>query len=120
MRLFRKDTKIVEILDNHDIYRYSTEKQGKSFYTELAFTSPADEDFIFTVWHNGTVKGFSDSLRDYVNDFDPDEHAEMWIPYRGTNGVPYRIRDLIQDADDIKEILTYIDKDVCSCAYGLI
>ena len=31
------------------------------------------------------------------NDYDPDEHVEMWIPYRGKNGMPKSIRTLLND-----------------------
>ncbi len=40
-----------------------------------------------------------------ADDFDADEHAEMWIDLRGKRGVPDSIRVLINDADSIKEFL---------------
>ena len=66
--------------------------------------SPAGEDFGFTI-EKGTSEEMSERIIDYVNDFDADEHAKMWIDNRQTNGVPQSIRDLIDDADAIKEML---------------
>lgn len=68
---------------------------------ELQQHSPAGEDFSFTV----DSTDFVESIREYARDFDPEEHAEMWIPHRGRNGVPYSIQDLLDDANDIKEML---------------
>lgn len=66
--------------------------------------SPAGEDFIFTIVGNdeGAV---AEKVREYAYDFDPDEHAEMWVESRGKRGVPDSIRTLIDDADAIKEML---------------
>lgn len=36
---------------------------------------------------------------------DAEDHAEMWIEGRGTNGVPESIKDLLEDAEWIKNIL---------------
>lgn len=52
------------------------------------------------------VENFPESVREYANDFDADEHAAMWIEARGkVNGVPDSIRELIKDAEAIKEML---------------
>lgn len=66
--------------------------------------SPAGEDFIFTIVGNdeGAV---AEKVRECAYDFDPDEHAEMWVESRGKRGVPDSIRTLIDDADAIKEML---------------
>lgn len=64
--------------------------------------SPAGEDFLMCV----EVENFHESVREYANDFDPDEHAEMWISTRGTvNGVPESVKDLIEDAYAIKQMI---------------
>lgn len=99
---------ICEVLEENNIFVCGddmTEQDGK-MVTELHFTSNAGEDFVFTVWHDGTVDGFIDGFRQYAVDFDPEEHAEMWILNRGkVSGVPQSIRVLIDDADDIAEFL---------------
>ncbi len=68
---------------------------------EVGKESPAGEDFFFSV----SISNFVEDVKEYASDFDPDEHAEMWIESRGTKGVPASIRQLIDDADAIGEML---------------
>ncbi len=69
---------------------------------ELEKYSPLGEDFLMYV----EVVNFPDSVREYANDFDPDEHASMWINARGTvNGIPESVKDLIEDAYAIKQMI---------------
>ena len=44
-------------------------------YVELEKYSPAGEDFIFGVQKGNFVK----NVREYADDFDADEHVELWI-----------------------------------------
>ena len=104
--------KILDILEANDISVLSIEKQGKNHVSELEWFSPAGEDVIIVVWFNGTNHGFVDGFTKYAADFDPDDHAEMWVNSRGQNGVPSSIRELIEDADAIgaklKEVSGYL------------
>lgn len=69
---------------------------------ELEKYSPLGEDFLMYV----EVVNFPDSVREYASDFDPDEHASMWISERGiANGVPESVKDLIEDAYAIKQMI---------------
>lgn len=71
--------------------------------------SPAGEDFVFSIVgtdENELVK----EVNRYASDFDPDEHAELWVGSRGKRGVPGSIRTLIDDADSIKEMLVELAK----------
>ena len=79
--------------------------QDGECYAEMEFYSDAGEDFVFTVWFDGTWTDFVENFREYAVEFDPDEHAEMWVNSRGENGVPDSIRTLIDDANSIKEHL---------------
>ena len=81
------------------------EIQNGEYYAELEFGSDAGEDFVFDVWFDGTWNDFVAKFRQYAADFDPDEHAAMWVDSRGKNGVPDSIRALINDADSIQEYL---------------
>lgn len=45
---------------------------------ELEWWSPAGEDFLVCV----NVENFPDEILDYSDDFDPDEHIEMWLEAR--------------------------------------
>lgn len=70
--------------------------------------SPAGEDFFFYAdKHN-----FANSVAEYAEDFDADEHAEMWVEIRGKHGVPRSIRTLINDADAIKKMLTELSEQI--------
>lgn len=76
---------------------------------ELSQFSPAGEDFYFTA----DKKNFARSIREYAEDFDPDEHAETWVKNMHTvRGVPQSIRTLIDDADAIKEMLTELSEQI--------
>ena len=44
-------------------------------------------------------------FNEYAENFDIDDHAEMYIPMRGQNGVPDSISDLVEDAKWIKNTL---------------
>lgn len=69
---------------------------------ELEKYSPAGEDFLFYVDKKNIIK----NITEYADDFDADEHAEMWVENMHTvRGVPQSIRALINDADAIKEML---------------
>lgn len=75
--------------------------EGDDGSLELEKYSPAGEDFIFE------VKGedIAAEVREYADDFDTDEHIEMWVMARhNVSGVP-DIKTLVQDADDIQKML---------------
>lgn len=109
--------KIIEILEDNDINIICTEKQDKRYYTEMEFYSDAGEDFVFSIWHNRTKRSFIDAFREYAIDFDPDEHAEMWVNARNTvNGVPQSIRTLINDADSIDSFLNEVSEQLYKVA----
>ncbi len=84
---------------------YEEEGNGRS-YAELFKLSDAGEDFSILVdfKKDDQTETFLRNLRDYVYNFDPDEHAEMWLPERGRGGCPNSIRALIDDADSIKKM----------------
>lgn len=69
---------------------------------ELEWWSPAGEDYLVCV----NVENFPDEILDYSDDFDPDEHIEMWVEARanGRQDVP-GARRLAKDAEDIQKEL---------------
>lgn len=108
--------RIKELLEEYDFSlcgeiteRY--DEKGK-YDVELETYSPADEDVIVIVGliYDGTEKSFISAFVDYANSFDAEEHAEMWIGSRGKNGVPKSIKDLLEDAECIKDTLMDIAK----------
>lgn len=93
------EQKYIEILKENDWSISSYTDDGR---VELKKYSPAGEDFSMCV----EVENFLESVRKYANDFDADEHAAMWIEVRGrVRGVPNGIRELIEDAEAIQEML---------------
>lgn len=90
--------RIKEICESLDWKVFCNENDDR---VELEKHSPAGEDFIFDV----SISKFAEDVKEYADDFVPDEHAETWIELRGTHGVPISIRALIDDADAIQEML---------------
>ena len=93
--------RIEEVLEKFDFSlcgeiseRYNEE--GK-YDIELETYSPEGEDIIVSLIYDGTEEGFIAAFVEYANDFDAEEHAEMWIESRGKNGVPKSIKDLLED-----------------------
>ena len=85
---------------------YESDDSDNRSYAEMEFTSDNGEDVVFTIdYATNDGHSFVQAFRDYANDYDPDEHVEMWIPYRGKNGVPKSIRTLLDDADSIGDVL---------------
>ena len=80
--------KIIEILEQHDITLHKREKQDGQFYREIEFYSDAGEDVIETIWYDGTNESFCRAFDKNADDFDPDDHAEMYVNMRGQRGVP--------------------------------
>lgn len=84
------------------------ESLGWSIYedeqgVDLRQCSPAGEDFGFYI---GNKENIIEEVIVYANNFDADEHSKMWIENRDTvSGVPQSVRELIQDADDIQDML---------------
>ena len=74
---------------------------------ELEKSSPAGEDFIFSVSEKNIVA----DIEEYAATFDPDEHIEMWIGARkhGTAGVP-STRELVEDAKAIEDMLEELSR----------
>ena len=83
------------------------ESQNCRTYAELERYSPAGEDFsmIIDFDKENQVESFRRDLRSYYEDFDVDEHVEMWIPSRGERGCPSSIRVLVEDAEAIESMI---------------
>ena len=106
-------TSIRDILEKHEIRVCGTDQyRDQTYTTDLEFWSPLGEDMCISIEWDGTEKSFIDGFTSYASDFDPDEHAEMWIPYRGQNGTPSSIRALINDADAIDSFLEKVAIDL--------
>lgn len=102
---------IIEILENKDWKVYDVTEQDGKYYVEIENYSPAGENIVETVWFDGTTEGFIDGMEKVAASFDVGEHVEMWVDKRGKNGVPGTVRELLDDAEEIKALLndTYSD-----------
>lgn len=80
------------------------EQDGRK-YAELEDWSPAGEDIIVTVWHDGTWESFRDELESIYDEFDTEEHVTELLKAKenGFQGVP-DIKTLVHDADEIDEM----------------
>ena len=69
--------------------------------------SPAGEDFsmIIDFDMDDPVHSFMDDLKEYSEDFDVDEHVEMWLPSRGKGGCPGSISELVENAEAIRDMI---------------
>lgn len=74
-------------------------------YAEFSQYSPAGEDYSFVEFYED-VSDLVDKVREAAEDFDVDEHIEMWIEARknGVGGVP-STRELVHDAEEIKQMM---------------
>ena len=97
--------KTITILEENDITVSERYEQDGEYYREIEFYSPEGEDVLETIWYDGTNDGFIEGFRQLSDNFDADEHAEMWIDGRGKRGIPDSVRALIDDAENIKDTL---------------
>lgn len=93
------EKRYLAVLEKHDWAVSSYTDDGR---VELEKYSPAGEDFSICVG----VENLPDAVMEYYEDFDVDEHIEMWVEAKrnGTSGVP-SIRRLAIDAEQIDEML---------------
>lgn len=103
---------ITDILDNNDISVYHAEETDRGLEIGLEFYSDAGEDFIIDL-ECDSAESFAEAFSEYARDFDPEEHAEMWIEARDTvSGVPQEISTLLEDANSIKEFLESVSAEL--------
>lgn len=93
------EKKYLDVLEKNDWSVSSYTDDGR---VELEKYSPAGEDFIMCV----EVENFPDAVMEYYENFDIDEHIEMWVEARRnrTSGVP-SVRRLAIDGEAIDEML---------------
>ena len=83
---------VIEYLD----WDISEDKDGD---ITIEAHSPAGEDLVIETTRDNLLQ----DIRDTAEDFDVDEHVEMWAEIRGTRGVPDSIRTLVEDAEAIQQ-----------------
>ena len=100
---------------SYDEIDYSNNEGGYEFYQY----SPAGEDFGFSACYGSKElsddekgKNLIADIESYYDDYDPEEHAELWIEGRGQNGAPSSIRALLDDADAIDGMLKELSDEL--------
>lgn len=68
-------------------------------YVTYCAETPEGEDWQEEFSFDGTIQGLTREIQSRIEDFDVDEEAMIWIPYRGKNGVPNSIKALVYDAE---------------------
>lgn len=113
-------TKITDVLASCNFRVCSIDEHRGEYCAELETFSPAGEDVLIAIWYNGTNADFVEQFKKYAASFDPDEHAEGWVEYRGQRGVPSGIRDLIDDADAIDGILQNAAEELDKLHFNIV
>ena len=103
------------ILDRHDATVYTSAQDGE-LVSEIEFYSDLGEDFIMSIFWDGTATGFAKSFLSYSEDFDPYEHACLYISMgyseRKRLQVPEDNAALIKDALKIKKTMRRIAREL--------
>ncbi len=72
---------------------------------EIETWSPAGEDLVEYLRKDIDIY---EQVSVIAENFDVDEHAEMWIEFRGTRGVPSSISELVKDAEAIEDMYSIL------------
>lgn len=97
--------KITDVLESQDWDLCSIEEQDGEYYADLEKYSPNGEDFIATIWFNGLPADFIEKVAEYADDYDADDHVLDLIEGCSRGCLPGSLRDLIDDAEAIGEML---------------
>lgn len=100
--------RFTEILEENDMSFGVTERNGDVLIGEIEFYSRLGEEVVETLYFNQET--IADDFNRLAMEFDPDEHAAMWI--KGREEISASIRDLIDDADWIKGKLEHVAESV--------
>lgn len=98
---------------------YAEPEQNSRMYVEMEKYSPAGEDFLMVIDFDAEdqAKTFLKNLWDYADNFDIDDHVEMWIPERGKKGCPSTARELVEDAEAIAEMMQELYEELDGVLY---
>ena len=88
---------------NADNLNEEIDENTTRFDAELEHYSKAGEDFIVNVIFDGTDEDFVAQFDGYVDDFNPEEYANMW--YGQNRGEPSSLETLLDDAKDMEDYM---------------
>lgn len=92
MTKFKKQLQAIESLD------WQIDQNDNEI--EISNYSPAGEQLVEYLNADNIVE----SCKSIYENYDADEHAEMWIAHRGKDGVPNSITELVNDANKIEQM----------------
>lgn len=109
--------KLLDVLETCGFTVAGVNKKAKTvskdnWWTEIEQHTPAGEDWIETIWFDGTYEGFIHSLEEILAYFDIDERVEVFIPQRGKNGCPDSILALYVDAEWKRKVLSRLSREL--------
>lgn len=92
-----------------------------SYYCSLSTTSPAGQDFSVNVeikdedWNEST-EVFLDGLDYAIDSFDVSSEAYKWLDMNGhgTNGAPFDMKDVYDDAEACRDLLKQLYEELKS------
>lgn len=131
LTLYRKNMDIQDIIDKitecaeANGWHVHTEKylDADLWLFEFSQYTKAGQDFNFSAeMRYADPDTLIKSVREYYENYDPDEEAYLWIgdDGHGKNGAPYRISDIVADMEDAEsmvgtllEALEGLDFDPC-------
>lgn len=90
--------------DGWDVHNYC--EDFTEVQLEFEKYSSAGQDFNFSIsTKSGSTSDFLDEMESYIDGYDPDEEAVLWIgpDGHGINGAPYRITDIVEDMEECKQ-----------------
>ena len=90
---------IVRVFENNGftVGKPEYSNHHREYCIEINQYTNLGEDWWITLWYDGSDEDFIDHFEAMVDNFDPDEEAEIFIDMRGKNGVPDSIRDILDD-----------------------
>jgi len=106
------NNKIIEVAENNGFFLEEITERYGEYSVEMNNSTPCGEDWWEIIHFDGTNQGFVEAVRNRADNFDVDEEAEIWIEGRGENGVPNRIKDLVEDAEWKKTTLKELANDL--------
>lgn len=131
LTLYRKNMDIQDIIDKitecaeANGWHVHTEQYRNTdlWLFEFSQYTKVGQDFNFSAeMKYADPDTFIKSVREYYENYDPDEEAYLWIgdDGHGKNGAPYRISDIVADMEDAEsmvgtllEALEGLDFDPC-------
>ena len=98
---------------------WSASVEDKS-YVEFSTYTTFGNDFSFAirVGRDDDLSDIADEIKEYINGFDVDYEAYLWIcdHGHGKNGAPYHIKDIVSDMEDardsVKKLAQVFEKSV--------